>query len=88
MLGEMYAYLDIPEPAFGVQLIHQNTEYPGIRDGGARWRCGSHAQRISFECVGAGSSYLLPMGDDGPSREVRQFGLVNVQRGFDRDLRG
>src|SRR5260370_943765 len=37
MLEEMYVYFDMPEPAYGIQLVYNNTEYPelvtGVRDG-------------------------------------------------------
>src|SRR6266849_180234 len=39
MLEEMYVYFDMPEPAYGIQLVYTNTEYPElvtvVRDGDA-----------------------------------------------------
>src|SRR6476660_9463535 len=39
MLEEMYVYFDMPDPAFGLQLVYNDTEYPElvvpVRDGDA-----------------------------------------------------
>jgi 5-deoxy-glucuronate isomerase len=39
MLEEMYMYFDMPEPAYDLQLVYNNTEYPElvtpVRDGDA-----------------------------------------------------
>ena len=39
MLEEMYVYFDMPEPASGIQMVYNNTEYPElvtvVRDGDA-----------------------------------------------------
>src|SRR5580658_6680535 len=39
MLEEMYVYFDMPEPAFGIQMVYNDTEYPElvtvVRDGDA-----------------------------------------------------
>jgi hypothetical protein len=38
MLEEIYVYFDMPEPARGIQLVYNNTEYPElvtvVREGG------------------------------------------------------
>jgi 5-deoxy-glucuronate isomerase len=39
MLEEMYVYFDMPEPAFGIQMVYNDTQYPElvtvVRDGDA-----------------------------------------------------
>jgi len=30
MLEEMYVYFDMPEPAYGIQLVYSNMEYPEL----------------------------------------------------------
>ena len=84
MLEEMYVYFNMPDPAFAIQMVYENTEYPETRDGGARRRCGAHAGGLSPQRLGAGPPHVFPVGDGGASREAldRQFGVVNVQPGF------
>jgi 5-deoxy-glucuronate isomerase len=49
MLKEMYVYFDMPEPAYGIQLVYNDHEYPEVvtvvRDGDAvlRTLCGCAA---------------------------------------------
>ena len=83
LLEEMYVYFDMPEPAYGLQLVYNNTEYPElvtvVRDGDAVLiPSGYHPNvavpdhRIAF--LWAMAAY----------REVedRQYGVVNIQPGF------
>jgi hypothetical protein len=53
MLEEMYAYFNMPAPAFGIQLAYNQTEYP---------------ERISPERRVSWSSDLFSLGDGGSSR--------------------
>jgi hypothetical protein len=49
MLEEMYVYFDMPEPAYGIQLVYNDHEYPElaavVRDGDA----GAYSERLSPE---------------------------------------
>lgn len=83
MLEEMYVFFDMPEPAFGLQLIYNNTEYPElvtvVRDGdavaipsGYHPNVGVPGHRITFLwCLAAHRE-----------KEDRQYGVVNVQPAF------
>ena len=83
MLEEMYAYFDMPEPAYGIQLVYNDHEYPElvtvVRDGDAVLiPSGYHPNvavpdhRIAFPWAMAAHREV----------EDRQFGVVHVQPGF------
>jgi 5-deoxy-glucuronate isomerase len=83
MLEELYVYFDMPEPAFGIQLVYKNTEYPElvtvVRDGDAVLMPAGYHPNVSVP--GHRIAFLWAMA---AHREVedRQFGVVNVQPGF------
>ena len=85
MLEEMYVYFDMPAPAFGIQLVYNNTEYPElvtiVRDGDAVLMPSGFHPNVSVP--GHRICFLWAMA---AHREVedRQFGVVNVQPGFDQ----
>ena len=85
MLEEMYVYFDMPAPAFGIQLVYNNTEYPElvtiVRDGDAVLMPSGFHPNVSVP--GHRICVLWAMA---AHREVedRQFGVVNVQPGFDQ----
>jgi 5-deoxy-glucuronate isomerase len=85
MLEEMYVYFDMPDPAFGIQLVYDDTKYPElvtvVRDGDAVLMPSGFHPNVSVP--GHRISFLWAMA---AHREVedRQFGVVNVQRGFDQ----
>ncbi len=85
MLEEMYVYFDMPAPAFGIQLVYNNVEYPEfmtvVRDGDAVLMPGGYHPNVSVP--GHRICFLWAMA---AHREVmdRQFGVVNVQPGFDQ----
>ena len=85
MLEELYVYYDMPSPAFGIQLVYSNTDEPEfvgiVRDGDAVvMPSGFHPNvsvpehRINFVWMMAAHREI----------EDRQFGVVNVQPGFDK----
>jgi len=82
MLEEIYVYFDMPEPAYGIQLVYNDTAYPelitAVRDGDAVLMRAGTTQTFC-----AGPPNRIPLGD-GAHREVedRQFGVVNIQPGF------
>jgi 5-deoxy-glucuronate isomerase len=84
MLEEMYVYFNMPDPAFGIQLVYNNTEYPElvtvVRDGDAVLMPSGYHPNVSVP--GHRISFLWAMAAHR-EREDRQFGVVNVQRGFD-----
>jgi 5-deoxy-glucuronate isomerase len=83
MLEELYVYFDMPAPAFGIQLVYKNTEYPelvtAVRDGDAVLMPSGYHPNVSVP--GHRIAFLWAMA---AHREVedRQFGVVNVQPGF------
>jgi len=85
LLEELYVYFDMPEPAYGIQLVYNNTEYPElvtvVRDGDAVLMPSGYHPNVSVP--GHRIAFLWAMA---AHREVtdRQFGLVNVQPGFDQ----
>jgi 5-deoxy-glucuronate isomerase len=89
MLEEMYVYFDMPDPAYGIQMVYNNTEYPEIvtvvRDGDAVLMPNGYHPNVSVP--GHRICFLWAMA---AHREVtdRQFGVVNVQPGFDQVASG
>jgi 5-deoxy-glucuronate isomerase len=83
MLEEMYVYFGMPDPAFGIQLVYKNTDYPElvtvVRDGDAVLMPAGYHPNVSVP--GHRIGFLWAMA---AHREVedRQFGVVNVQPGF------
>ncbi len=89
MLEEMYVYFDMPEPAYGIQLVYNNTEYPElvtvVRDGDAVLMPAGYHPNVSVP--GHRITFLWAMA---AHREVedRQFGVVNIQPGFQQSGSG
>ena len=85
MLEEMYVFFDMPAPAFAIQLVYTNTEYPElvtvVRDGDAVLMPSGYHPNVSVPNHRV--CFLWAMA---AHREVedRQFGVVNVQPGFDQ----
>jgi 5-deoxy-glucuronate isomerase len=89
MLEEIYVYFDMPEPAYGIQLVYNNTDYPElvtvVRDGDAVLMPSGYHPNVSVP--GHRIAFLWAMA---AHREVedRQFGVVNIQPGFDQSGSG
>jgi 5-deoxy-glucuronate isomerase len=89
MLEEMYVYFDMPDPAFGIQLVYNDTEYPElvtvVRDGDAVLMPSGYHPNVSVP--GHRICFLWAMA---AHREVadRQFGVVNVQPSFNQGATG
>jgi len=89
MLEEMYVYFDMPEPAYGIQLVYKDTQYPElltvVRDGDAVLMPSGYHPNVSVP--GHRIGFLWAMA---AHREVqdRQFGVVNVQPGFQQGASG
>ena len=83
MLEEMYVYFDMPEPAYGLQFVYNDTQCPelvtAVRDGDAVLMPSGYHPNVSVP--GHRIAFLWAMA---AHREVedRQFGVVNVQPGF------
>jgi len=83
MLEEMYIYFNMPEPAFAIQMVYENTEYPEmltvVRDGDAVLMPAGYHPNVSVP--GHRMCFLWAMAAHR-ERVDRQFGVVNVQPGF------
>jgi 5-deoxy-glucuronate isomerase len=83
MLEEMYVYFDMPAPAFGIQMVYNDTQSPElvtvVRDGDAVLMPSGYHPNVSVP--GHQICFLWAMA---AHREVedRVFGVVNVQQGF------
>jgi 5-deoxy-glucuronate isomerase len=83
MLEEMYVYFDMPEPAFAIQMVYENTEYPElltvVRDGDAVLMPAGYHPNVSVP--GHRMCFLWAMAAHREKLD-RQFGVVHVQPGF------
>jgi 5-deoxy-glucuronate isomerase len=89
MLEEMYVYFDMPDPAYGIQLVYNNTEYPElvtvVRDGDAVLMPSGYHPNVSVP--GHRIAFLWAMAAHR-ELEDRQFGVVNIQPGFQQSGSG
>jgi len=89
MLEEMYVYFNMPSPSFGIQLVYNHTDYPElvtvVRDGDAVLMPSGYHPNVSVP--GHPICFLWAMAAHREG-EDRQFGVVNVQRGFDQGSSG
>jgi 5-deoxy-glucuronate isomerase len=83
MLEEMYVYFDMPSPAFGIQMVYNDTQSPElvtvVRDGDAVLMPSGYHPNVSVP--GHRISFLWAMAAHR-EKEDRQFGVVNVQPDF------
>ncbi len=85
LLEEMYVYFDMPAPAFALQLVYNNTEYPElivpVRQGDAVLMPSGYHPNVSIP--GHRICFIWAMAAHR-EEEDRLFGVVNVQPGFDK----
>ncbi len=83
MLEEMYIYIDMPEPAFGIQLVYNDTEYPElvtvVREGDAVLMPAGYHPNVAIPGHRIGFLWAMAAHRE---KEDRQFGVVNVQPSF------
>ncbi len=89
MLEEMYVYFNMPAPAFGIQMVYNNTEYPElvvpVRDGDAVLMPAGYHPNVSVP--GHSIGFLWAMAAHREEQD-RQFGVVNVQPAFNTNGSG
>ena len=89
MLEEMYVYFDMPAPAYGIQLVYKDTEYPElvtvVRDGDAVLMPSGYHPNVSIP--GHRICFLWAMAAHREAVD-RQFGVVNVQPAFNQGSSG
>jgi 5-deoxy-glucuronate isomerase len=89
MLEELYVYFDMPAPAFGIQMVYTQPDQPElisiVRDGDAVLMPSGYHPNVA--APGHSINFIWMMA---ARREVedRQFGVVNVQPGFDKSGSG
>jgi 5-deoxy-glucuronate isomerase len=85
MLEELYVYFNMPAPAFGLQLVYKDTEYPElvvpVRDGDAVLMPAGYHPNVSVPGHSIGFLWAMAAHRE---KEDRQFGVVNVQPGFNQ----
>src|SRR3954471_21879001 len=85
LLEEVYVYFDMPPPAFGIQMVYTKPDTPEfvniVRDGDAVLMPAGYPPNVA--APGHSINFIWMMA---AHREVedRQFGVVNVQPGFDK----
>jgi len=89
MLEEIYVYVDMPHPAYGIQLVYNDTEYPElvtvVREGDAVLMPNGYHPNVSVPGHRIGFLWAMAAHREG---EDRQFGVVNVQPGFNQGSSG
>jgi 5-deoxy-glucuronate isomerase len=83
MLEEAYVYIDMPAPAFGVQLVYTNTREPEVativREGDVVLMPKGYHPNVAAP---GGSINFLWMMAAHRENDDRQYGVVNVQPDF------
>jgi 5-deoxy-glucuronate isomerase len=89
MLEEMYVYFNMPAPAFGLQLVYNDEEYPElvvpVRDGDAVLMPSGYHPNVSVPGHTIGFLWAMAAHRE---KEDRQFGVVNVQTDFSQNGSG
>jgi 5-deoxy-glucuronate isomerase len=89
LLEEIYVYFDMPEPTYGIQLVYSDTQNPElvtiVRDGDAVLIPSGYHPNVSVP--GHRICFLWAMAAHR-ELEDRQFGVVNVQPGFNQGPTG
>jgi len=83
MLEEMYLFFDMPAPAYAIQLVYNDTQYPelitAVRDGDAVLIPSGYHPNVSVPWHRVVFLWAMAAHRE---KEFRQFGVVNVQPDF------
>lgn len=89
LLEEVYVYFDMPAPAFGIQMVYTRPETPEfvrvVRDGDAVVMPAGYHPNVAAPGHGIHFVWMMAARREGVDR---QFGVVNVQPGFDQSGSG
>ena len=89
MLEEMYVYINMPAPGFGIQLVYNNTGYPEmlipVREGDAVLMPSGYHPNVAVPGHSIGFLWAMAAHRE---KEDRQFGVVNVQPDFSQQKSG
>jgi 5-deoxy-glucuronate isomerase len=84
-LEELYVYFDMPPPAFGIQMVYTKPDDPEfvsiVRDGDAVLMPAGYHPNVAAPGHSINFIWMMAARREG---EDRQFGVVNVQPGFDQ----
>ena len=84
-LEELYVYFDMPPPAFGIQMVYTTPDEPEfvsiVRDGDAVLMPAGYHPNVAAPGHSINFIWMMAARREG---EDRQFGVVNVQPGFDQ----
>ena len=89
MLEELYVYYDMPPPAFGVQFVYTDPEQPEVvsivHEGDAVLMPRGFHPNVAVPGHPINFVWIMAAHQEG---EDRQFGVVTVQPGFDKNGTG
>jgi 5-deoxy-glucuronate isomerase len=89
MLEEIYVYIEMPAPGFGIQLVYNDTEYPElvvpVREGDAVMLPSGYHPNVAIP--GHPIAFLWAMAAHR-EKEDRQYGVVNIQPEFSQQGSG
>jgi len=89
MLEEMYVYINMPAPGFALQMVYNDTDYPElvvpVREGDAVLMPSGYHPNVAIP--GHTIAFLWAMAAHR-EKEDRQFGVVNIQPGFNQSGSG
>ena len=89
MLEEMYVYIEMPPPGFGLQLVYNDTDYPElvvpVREGDAVLIPSGYHPNVAVPGHNIGFLWAMAAHRE---KEDRQFGVVNIQPGFNQSGSG
>jgi 5-deoxy-glucuronate isomerase len=89
MLEEIYVYIEMPSPGFGIQLVYNNTEYPElvvpVREGDAVMLPSGYHPNVAIP--GHPIAFLWAMAAHREKVD-RQYGVVNIQPEFSQQGSG
>ncbi|HEY3494890.1 MAG TPA: 5-deoxy-glucuronate isomerase [Polyangiaceae bacterium] len=89
LLEELYVYFDMPPPAFGIQLVYTKPDQPEfvnlVHDGDAVLMPAGYHPNVAAPGHSINFIWMMAAHREGVDR---QFGVVNVQPGFDQSGSG
>lgn len=85
LLEELYVYFDMPPPGFGIQLVYTEPNSPEfvriVRDGDAVLMPAGYHPNVAAPGHSINFVWMMAAREEVSGR---QFGVVNVQPGFDK----
>ena len=89
MLEEAYLYIDMPAPAFGIQLVYTDLDNPElvqiVREGDVVLMPKGYHPNVAAPCGQINFLWMMAAHREGVDR---QFGVVNVQPEFSQNGSG